>query len=46
MKYTCYHRGIGMSRYEAFFGVQPRLGLANLKLDKEVTNEIWIEDST
>ena len=44
MKNTRYHRGLGMSPYEAFFGVKPRLGLANLNLDKEVTDEIWTEE--
>ena len=44
MKNTRYHRGIGMSPYEAFFGMKPRLSLANLNLDKEVTDEIWTEE--
>ena len=33
-----------MSPYEAFLGVKPRLGLANLNVDKEVTDEIWTEE--
>ena len=41
---TRYHRGLGMSPYEAFLGVKPRFCLANLNLDKEVTNEIWTEE--
>ena len=44
MKNTRYHRRIGMSPYEAFFGMKPRLGFANLNLDKEVTDEIWTEE--
>ena len=44
MKNTRYHRRIGMSPYEAFFGMKPRLGLANLNLDKEVTDQIWTEE--
>ena len=44
MKNTRHHRGIGQSPYQAFFGMKPRMGLANLNLDKEVTNEIWTEE--
>ena len=32
------------NRNESFFGKKPRLGLANLNLDKEVTDEIWTEE--
>ena len=32
------------NRNESFFGMKPRLGLANLNLDKEVTDEIWTEE--
>ena len=44
MKNTRYHSGIGMSPYQAFFGMKPRLGLKNLNLDKEVTDDIWTEE--
>ena len=44
MKNTRHHRGIGMSPYQAFFGMKPRLGLGNLNLDKEVTDSIWTEE--
>ena len=44
MKNTRHHRGIGMSPYQAFFGMKPRLGLGNLNLDKEVTDNIWTEE--
>ena len=32
------------NRNESFFGMKPRLGFANLNLDKEVTDEIWTEE--
>ena len=32
------------NRNESFFGMKPRLGLANLNLDKEVTDEIRTEE--
>ena len=33
-----------MTPYEAFFGMKPWMGLQNLNLDKEVTENIWYEE--
>ena len=40
MKNTRFHRGIGMTPYEAFLGMKPRMGLQNINIDKEVTENI------
>ena len=33
-----------MTPYEAFLGMKPRMGLQNINLDKEVTENIWYEE--
>ena len=35
-----------MTPYEAFFGMKPRMGLQNLNIDKEVTENIWYEEES
>ena len=43
MKNTRFHRGIGMTPYEAFLGMKPRMGLQNLNIDKEVTDKFGMK---
>ena len=46
MKNTRFHRGIGMTPYNFFLGMKPRIGLQNINLDKEVTENIWYEEES